>query len=314
MVKFARALKTAFLYIFRNFGLSFASIIVMTLTFFIVSVVGLAFYGSVRLIKYIDAKPALTVFLRGDLDEAKTKEFIELVKNTNLSQEVLVNPIEFTQDDYKNKYSNLNPESENLTSVAKLPLVAFIYGSSQEDLSKLINTLGSNENFMTNMVDKTNIEKVSWYEFNTEQAAVIKDANKLLRSSGLAITLFLFLISSILIFITIKLTIQYHRKELEIMDLVGADGWFIKLPFIVDGMIYGILGGLLSSLIIWGFKSFVVERSRQLVPRLSGFFSDVPWPVIDAKTIFQIVGATCLVGATVGMVSSFFAIIKYVKK
>lgn len=313
MIKFWRALKTAFQYIFRNFGLSFASIIVMTLTFFIVSIVGLAFYGSVRFVKFIDSQPALTVFLRNDLSGEKTEEFRTLVNSTNLATEIIINPIEFTQEDYKNKYTNVS-ENSNQQAKSKLPIIAFIYGDSQEKLSRLIEVLGNNEDFMQNMVDSVNIEKVSWYSFNTDQAEVIRDANRLLKTTGLAITIFLFLISSVLIFITIKLAIQYHRRELEIMDLVGADAWFIKLPFIVDGMIYGILGALLSTGIIWIFKSFVIQKSKQLVPRLSGFFSEVPWPVIDAKTILQIVGITCLVGAVVGALSSFLAIIKYVKK
>lgn len=311
MIKFWRALKTAFQYIFRNFGLSFASIIVMTLTFFIVSIVGIAFYGSVRFVKYIDSQPALTVYLRNDLSEEKNKEFETLVNSTHLATEVSIKPIEFSVEDFNNKYPEivLNDKSKS-----KIPVMAFIYGNSQENLSQLIQVLSNNDSFMKTMIDTSNLDKISWYDFNNDQAEVIHDANKLLRTSGIAITLFLFLISSILIFITIKLAIQYHKRELEIMDLVGADAWFIKLPFVVDGIIYGILGGLFSSGIIWIFKSFVIQKSQQLVPTLSGFFSGVEWPTLDLKLILQIIGATCLMGAFVGALSSFLAIIKYVKK
>lgn len=313
MVKLLRAIKTAFQYIFRNFGLSFASIIVMTLSFFIVSVVGLAFYGSLKLVEYVDTKPALTLFLRGDLDANRAKEFADLVNDSGLAREVKVNDIEFSKQDLGNKFPELRGAINNDNRTI-LPVVTFVYGNSQDDLGKLIKVLENDKNFMDNIVDKKNMDKISWYRFNSDLAEVIKDANRLLSTSGIAITVFLFVISSILIFITIRLTIQYHRRELEIMDLVGAEGWFIRLPFIVDGIIYGVVGALLSTGIIFFFKNVIISRSQGLVPRLSLFFSEIQWPVLDTYLLIRLVLLTCAVGAVVGAFSSFFAIIRYVKK
>jgi cell division transport system permease protein len=167
---------------------------------------------------------------------------------------------------------------------------------------------------MDTIVDKRNIDKVGWYKFNGDQAEVIRDANKLLRSSGIAITLFLFVISSVLIYITIKLTITHHKRELEIMDLVGAEGWFIRLPFVIDGIIYGMLGGLLSTLIIFLFRNLIMQKSQGIIPRLSVFFSEIQWPDIDAVLMLKMILITCTFGAVVGAISSFLAIIRYVKK
>ncbi len=313
MVKFLRVFKTAFQYMFRNFGLSFASITVMTLSFFIVSIVGLAFYGSVKLVKYIDSKPALTVFLRGDLSTEQAEQFATIVNSSGLAREVKVNDIDFSKDDLSKKFPDLvGTINENNKTI--LPVITFIYGNSQDDLSNLIKVLESNQNFMDNIVDKRNIDKVGWYKFNGDQAEVIKDANRLIRSSGIAITLFLFIISSILIYITIKLTITHHKRELEIMDLVGAEGWFIRLPFIIDGIIYGVLGGLFSTLIIFLFRNLIIQRSQGIIPRLSVFFSEIQWPNIDAMLILQLIAVTCTFGAIVGAISSFLAILRYVKR
>jgi cell division transport system permease protein len=313
MIKIYRALKTALQYMLRNFGLSFASIVVMTLSIFIVSVVGLAFYGSYKLVQYIDAKPALTIFLRGDLTKEQANKFAELVNSTNLAREVTINDIEFSRDDLTKKYPDLEGTvtEENKTI---LPVITFIYGSSQEDLKELITRLENNQEFMQNLIDKKNVDKVGWYKFNSDQAEVIRDANKLLKNSGIAITAFLFIISSILIFITIRLTVHYHKKELEIMDLVGAEGWFIKLPFIVDGIIYGILGGLFSSAIIFLFKNLILQKSQQLVPKLNSFFSEIQWPDLTAPLMFKLVLTVTLIGATIGALSSFLAIFRYVRK
>jgi cell division transport system permease protein len=313
MIKFFRAVKTAFQYIFRNFGLSFASITVMTLSFFIVSVVGLAFYGSIKLVKYIDSKPALILFLRGDLEDQKKKDLEDFVYKTNYVTSFKINSLEFSQEDFTKKFPELSNGSNNENKNV-FPLIAFAYGNSQDNLSSLIKSLEGNVDFIDTMIDKKNVDKTGWYVFNKDQAEIIKDASNLLRTSGIAITLFLFIISSVLIFITIKLTIYYHRKELEIMDLVGAEGWFIRMPFVIDGMIYGIVGALASTGIIFGFKSYIIRQSQQFVPRLNVFFSEISWPTVSPTLILQVVGVTCAIGAFVGAVSSFLAIVRYVKR
>lgn len=317
MTKFFRAIKIAFQYMYRNFGLSFASVVVMTLSFFIVSIVGISFYGSYELVKYVDSKPALVIFLRGDLTEEQGKEFADIVNSTKLARDFSVKDIQYTADDFARNY----PDPELQQSIANddtkqfFPIVTFVYGDTQSDLEQLIKVLEKNENFMTNLVDTKNIDKVGWYSFDLNQAVVIKDANRLITVAGGIVTIFLFVISAILIFITIKLTINYHKRELEIMDLVGADGWFIRLPFVFGGIIYGVVGAILSTAIIFLFKNLVLQTSQSLIPRLSQFFGEVHWPDFNnPMLIIELFFVTMAFGAIVGALSSFFAILRYVKK
>lgn len=316
MTKFYRAIKIALQYMYRNFGLSFASIIVMTLSFFIVSIVGLAFYGSYELAKYVDSKPGLVIFLRGDLTSEQAKDFETIVNSTGLTREVSVKDIEFSRQDFAERYSDPELQESLSDQDAKtfLPVVTFVYSDSQEKLKSLISTLEKNENFMKNIVDTKNLDRASWYSFDQEQANVIRDANKLITVAGGVITAFLFIISSILIFITVKLTINYHKREIEIMDLVGADGWFIRLPFILDGIIYGVLGAVLSTSFIFLFQNLILQSSQSFIPRLNSFFGEVPWPAIDIRLVIDLYLLTMIIGAIVGAISSFVAIIKYVKK
>ena len=99
------------------------------------------------------------------------------------------------------------------------------------------------------------------------------------------------------------------------MDLVGADGWFIRLPFVFGGVIYGVVGAILSTTTIFLFKNLVLQTSQSLIPRLSLFFGEVHWPDFNnVGLVVELYLATMLVGAIVGAVSSFFAILRYVKK
>lgn len=301
---------------YRNFGLSFASVIVMTLSFFIVSVVGIAFYGSTLLVQYVDSRPALIIFLRGDLSEEDAQKFADLINASGLVREYSIKDIDFAREDFVNKYPDpeLKQALENEDVKAYIPIVTFIYGDSQQKLQELISYLEKNEEFMNEIVDTRNIDRVGWYSFDQNQASIIRDTNRLISVYGAIISAFLFLISSILIFITVKLTINYHKREIEIMDLVGADGWFIRLPFVVGGTFYGILGAFFSTTIILVFRSLIFESSQSLVPRLMDFFREVPWPTLDYQLIIELYAITIGMGALVGALSSFFAIIKYVKK
>ena len=316
MIKFFRAIKVAFQYMYRNFGLSFASIVVMTLSFFIVSIVGIAFYGSTLLVQYVDSKPALIVFLRGDLDEEKAQKFSNLVNSSGLAREHSIKDIQYTKDDFATKYPDpeLQEALANEDAKSYIPVLTFIYGDSQQNLEDLIQYLETNDEFMKEIVDTTNMDRVGWYSFDQNQASVIKDTNRLISVSGAIVSVFLFVISSILIYITVKLTINYHKREIEIMDLVGADGWFIRLPFVVDGVIYGVLGAFLSTTIILVFWNMILQSSQNLVPRLIEFFGEVPWPIFDARLIVELFAVTICIGSLVGASSSFFAILKYVKK
>jgi cell division transport system permease protein len=316
MTKFYRAIKIAFQYMFRNFGLSFASIVVMTLSFFIVSIVGLAFYGSYELARFVDSKPGLVIYLRGDLTESQAKEFEDIVKATGLTREIVLKDLEYTREDFSMRIPDkeLNENILGVETSAFLPRLTFVYADSQENLKQLITILEKNENFMENIVDTKNLDRQGWYSFDQKQANVIRDANNLITLAGGIITAFLFVISSILIYITIKLTVNYHKKEIEIMDLVGADGWFIRFPFVLDGIIYGVLGAFLSTSIIFLFQSLLLNNSTSFISTLASFFGEVNWPELNFMLVLDLYLSTMVVGAIVGALSSFFAILKYVKK
>ena len=94
------------------------------------------------------------------------------------------------------------------------------------------------------------------------------------------ITALLILASLMLVGNTIRLSIYTRRREVEVMRLVGATRWFIRWPFMIEGVVVGFAGGLLAILILWLGKITVVDplsdshrRARgaeQLDPRLPG--------------------------------------------
>src|SRR5262249_11121483 len=79
-----------------------------------------------------------------------------------------------------------------------------------------------------------------------------------LTMGGLAVLLIL--ASMLLIANTIRLSIFARRREVEVMKLVGATNWFIRWPFVIEGVICGIVGAALSALLLFGVKIGFVDN------------------------------------------------------
>lgn len=290
----------------------------MALSFFIVSIVGIAFYSSLKVIEFIDSQPSLVIYLKGEITNDEKESVKQIIESSGNVSRVRIENIEFSQEEYYNSYPELSILDDegiinNENRSKAFPVLAFVYSNSQDELKKIISRLENNPDFLNKYIDQTNIAETGWYSFDEVLADAIKETNEILRQVGLIITILLALISSTLIFITIKLTIQYHSRELEIMELVGADWLFIRLPFIIDGVIYGILGALISTGTIFLFQNFISNASKNLVPNLQAFFTGVSWPELNTELILNVLAITVVSGATVGFFSSLFAIIRYVK-
>ena len=98
---------------------------------------------------------------------------------------------------------------------------------------------------------------------------------------------------------TIKLTTFGRREEIAIMKMVGASNGFIRLPFVVEGLVLGILGGGLAYVAEWGIYTLI---SSKLVSGLAGsFISIVPFSTMAMPLLAVYMGTGILVGAFGGV-------------
>ena len=120
------------------------------------------------------------------------------------------------------------------------------------------------------------------------------------------ITLFAGLIAILVAFNTIRLTIYSSRDEIEIMRLVGASNWFIRGPFIIQGMVVGILATLITTLLFFPLTLFVGIKLQTFAPGFDLF-------AYFTSNLLFIVFLQLLAGIGLGAVSSFIAIRRYLK-
>ena len=132
--------------------------------------------------------------------------------------------------------------------------------------------------------------------------------NRILRGLQIGSSLLITILVVIAVFIianTIKLTVFARRKEISIMKYIGATDWFIRLPFIVEGIIIGLIGAFVSFLalfIIYKLGGGWVQNDFIMV-KLVGM-KDVA---------FQLIMVSCLLGSLVGASGSIISIRKYLR-
>ena len=146
------------------------------------------------------------------------------------------------------------------------------------------------------------IERINF----AQNRVVIERLNFLIagaKSGGLAVTLILSLISIIIMYTTVRLTIYMSREEIGVMRLVGASSSYVRGPFIVEGMLYGLFAWIVTTLLFLPVTYFVTRQIGALMGmNLYQYY---------VSHLFSIGGLVLLVGLFLGAVSSYFAARKY---
>ena len=141
-------------------------------------------------------------------------------------------------------------------------------------------------------------------EYARQVQKSLSTLNSWVRLFGVA----LIFVSVLLIFNTIRTAVFARRREIEVMRLVGASNWFIRLPFMTEGMVQGLLGALAAAGLTWGFdalwkRNFVNQVSFELLNQIKWTGGDL-W-----KAVIMIL----IVGAVTGAVGSGIAVGRYLR-
>lgn len=162
---------------------------------------------------------------------------------------------------------------------------------------------------------KSEIERISGVDLvmaSTEVSDTLIYTQRAISTIGSGIILALAVISIVIISNTIRATIFARRKEINIMKFVGATNSFIRIPFVVEGFLLGLLSALISYLFIWGGYSYLINSfsTADATMWLSSVLQNVV-PFEDvAKNLALFFGIT---GTVIGSVGSLISIRNHVK-
>ncbi len=122
---------------------------------------------------------------------------------------------------------------------------------------------------------------------------------------GLAILAILTVVSVVIVMNTIRTAVYHRRKEIEVMKLVGATEWFVRWPFLLEGMLTGLLGACVAiALLLLGYRPIVQHLSTQL------FFIPLSY---DPRFVNVLAAEVLAGGAVLGFLGSLIGVRRYVR-
>lgn len=303
-----RIIKTGMRNFVRNATLAIAAMAVMviTLTIVLFSVVANATFSNT--INQITDKISISIYLKDSVTpEQRGNLEAELKKIPNIKSTEYV-----SKDEALRRFKDQNVEQnqeETLVAVAE-------YGDNPLPASIEIKTFDTNKiEEIKNFIDRPDVKalqsaQTSYSGDRKEAIDNISQGAKFLRNAGLIGVAIFLVVSMLIIFNTIQMAIFNRRDELTIERLLGASNWFIRGPFVVETILYGIMSALVSVLVLHAlFKvssaAFKASSMGLLdIDFANNYFVQHFWLILTSQIA---------IGILIGAVSSIVATRRYLK-
>ncbi len=290
-----RSFRDAFKSVIRNFSLSLASISCITITLIIVAIAIMASLNINNFTDEIEKDLTIVVFLDKDADANDIKDVKrELDKISNVEKITFI-----SKDQVKEQ---MREESEVFAKVldgydeGESPLKD-TYQVKVKEIEKIKVT--------ADRIKK--IDSVSVVRYGEGMVEKLVSAFTSIKNVTYGVVIALIVVTVFLIVNTIKLTISARKREISIMRLVGASNFTIKTPFIIEGMILGVLGSIIPVIFTtYGYMAFYKHFDGYLFSQLIVLIK--PEPFIYTTSLMVII-----IGILVGMIGSASAVKKYLK-
>lgn len=297
---FYRVLKFGWQNLVRNLGISIGTIFIMFTVLTLVGSVLLLNNTSTALITSLQNKVDVSVYFKIKAPEGKILEAEKRIKKFPEVEEVEYVSREMAIQRFKETHKDNALLMESLKEVGSNPLPASlnIKAESSESYAKLANFLEKGE-------FKGIIEKVNWKE-NKAVIEKLFSISAAVKNGGLIVSLILVFVAMVVTFNTIRLAIFSKKEEIETMKLIGATNRIVRGPFVVEGILIGLIAGLLSFLLFLAVDSF-------LLPESIGFFGELGVLTFFERNVLYLALIQIGGGAFLGAISSFLAAQKYLK-
>jgi len=142
--------------------------------------------------------------------------------------------------------------------------------------------------------------------FQEDVVRSLHEWTNVLRKVGVGLIATLGGVSLLIILVIIGMKVALRREEIEILQLLGGTNWYIRAPFIFEGIFYGVVGAILA----WGISYLLLLYST---PFLVGFLAGIPILPVPFLFMLALLGAEILVGALIGTLGSLIAVRRYLK-
>lgn len=304
-LKLKRIVRSGILNFKRGGLISFASVLVITITLSVITTLMLLYAILHSSLIKIKDKVDIAIYFVQEADESKILNLkSSLEKLPEVSSVSYVSASEALAN-FREKHENDYPTIAALDEINENPLGAYLNVKAKEvsQYESIANFLKSDDALITGSLNI--IDKINYYQ-NKE---VIERLNSIIEGTkklGFIVTLLFIFISILVTYNTIKLTTFISKEEIAVMRLVGASKMRIVGPFMVEGVIYGSLSSIIT-LFLFLMATYYMGKNMTI-------FLGIDMYEHYLKNILKIFGVMLGSGVLLGMISSFFAVRKYLKK
>ncbi len=269
-----------------------AAILIMFLTFFALNTFLLVAAGSQQALRFFESKPQVIVFFK----DGTTNQDVQTLANALHSESRVVSTKYVSKEEaleiYREKNKN-DPTLLELVTANILPASLEISTKTPDDLEPIAQIL-SKEPVVSEVIVPLDVVKT------------LKSVTTVIRVVGGAIVGFLLVFSLLVILMIIGFKIRLRRGEIETMRLLGASSTFIRTPFILEGIFYGVVGALVSWMIVYILLWY-------FTPFLQGYLGEVKLLPVNPVFMLALLTSSITVAITIGGLGSLGAVRRYLK-
>src|SRR3989344_5703579 len=269
-----------------------AATMIMFLTFLTLLLFLLVALGSQKILQYFESKPQVIAFF----EDSATSNDVELIKQS-LNQTGKVKSLKYiSKDEAFQIYKDLNsgqPEMYEVVTSTMLPASLEVSTNNLTDL-----------NYINEILSKEPVVRTVGFPKDVVQNVL--ESTSLVRWVGGILVCFLIVFSVLIILMIIGFKIRIKRNEIEIMRLLGASTWFVRAPFLWEGMTYALIGAtaawISSYALIWYFTPF-----------LQRYLYEIDVLPVSPVIMLELLGIALLSAIIIGFIGSFSAVRRYLK-
>jgi len=287
------SIKTSWHHIRRSPIQSFTALLLMTFSFILISVFAIITNGIVKTLNYFETKPEITIYLKDGIDNSAIENLKTELANYKNIKEVRFISKEKALEIYRQQNQG-NAALTEMVTASILPASVEVTVSDPAVLEQIYQNYATR----TDVVDEIIYQK--------DIINTLLDWTNTIRKGGIAITSIVLLVTFFAISSIIGMKTTNRKDEIKISRLLGASNWYVKKPFLFEGIFYGVLGSFVGSVLV--FAAFIIKR--QLI---NSFFTPIEFISADFNLYAFLLGAEMVLGSFIGFFASLIGVKRYIK-
>lgn len=286
-------LTSAWHHIRRSPFQSLIAVLVMFFSFLILNLFLVFSNGMSSLLKYFETKPEITIFLKDGLDRNTVEDLQKELSNYPNIREIKFISKEKAFDLYKQQNKD-NPMLTEMVTASILPASFEVSVSEPKVLEQIALNFSSKKDKIDEIIYQKDVIK-SILNWTTN-----------IRKIGIIVVSSFTILSFLIILVVIGMKITSRKEEINVSRLLGASNFYVKKPFLIEGLIYGAVGSFFGSI-------SVILAAIYFSPVINKFFDPVVFATTNLTFYLYLLALSLVLGSFIGYLASWFGVKRYIK-